>query len=108
MAERNSVREKGMQNKVQNVPQDKPRKTTVSKRSSNLDVNNVSSKHSTYSGSATGRDYADQMVTQLEQQNEQLRQEQAYFQQQAQQKFEYMEQQKKIYLAKIQELKQRK
>ena len=46
--------------------------------------NNESSKQSTYSGSATGRDYADQMVTQLEQQNEKLRQEQAYYEQQAQ------------------------
>ena len=73
MAERNSVREKRVQNKILSVPQDKPRKTVGSKKSSNLDVNNVSSKHSTYSGSATGRDYADQMVTQLEQQNEQLR-----------------------------------
>ena len=104
MAERNSVREKGSQNKLQNANQSRPRQATVGRKQSNPAVtaeNNASSKQSTYSGSATGRDYADQMVTQLEQQNEQLRQEQAYYEQQAQQKFAEMEQQKKYYLAKI-------
>ena len=98
-AERRTMKEKNKTEMIGHHDQlkERPRQSTVVKKQQNRTSGafdkkvSTSSKQSYYSESAQAKDMGDQLLVQLEQQNEQLRNEHAYIQQQAAQKYEEIE-----------------